>query len=172
MGLTLFYHRFQAFKNGKYSTNGVYIIINNLPFYLRTLIENMMLLIVMPGPNEPPTYEFGQIMEPLIDDLILLEKGEIPLLIITHLIIYIPGQYLRVYNMELGRPEKELVHAHLSLAIVDHIARIKVCGHAGTKSEHHFCLYCTKQRSYLSVPEGFQGALFDCPNSDSNRIKL
>lgn len=70
-------NRFQAFKNGKYSTNGVYIIINNLPFYLRTLIENMMLVIVMPGPNEPSSYEFSQIMEPLIDDLIALEKGKI-----------------------------------------------------------------------------------------------
>jgi hypothetical protein len=72
---------FQAFKgkyviSGKYSVNGVYIIINNLPFYLRTLIENMMLVIVIPGPNEPKGYAMDQILEPLIDDIIALGKGK------------------------------------------------------------------------------------------------
>jgi hypothetical protein len=55
--------------------NRVYIIINNLPYFLHTLIENMMLVIVIPGPNEPTAYEFNQIMEVLVDDLIMLEKG-------------------------------------------------------------------------------------------------
>jgi hypothetical protein len=69
---------FQAFKNGKYSVTGVYITINNLPAHLRTLPENMMLVIAMPGPGEPTHYEFDQIMQPLIDELIALEGGKLP----------------------------------------------------------------------------------------------
>jgi hypothetical protein len=76
--LTLTFSRsFQAFKNGKYTTNGVYLAINNLPFHLRTLIENIMLVIVMPGPKEPTAYEYDQMLKPLIDDLIKLEKGKL-----------------------------------------------------------------------------------------------
>jgi hypothetical protein len=54
-----------------------------------------------------------------------------------------------VHSIELGRTEEELVHARLSLAIVDHMARIKVCGHAGTASELNFCIYCKLKQSYL-----------------------
>lgn len=36
----------------------------------------MILTIVMPGPKEPNAYEFDQIIEPLINNIIELEKGE------------------------------------------------------------------------------------------------
>lgn len=55
--------------------NGVYIVVNNLPFYLRFLFENMILAIVMPGPHEPKGYALDQILEPLVDDLIALANG-------------------------------------------------------------------------------------------------
>jgi hypothetical protein len=64
---------------------------------------------------------------------------------------------MMVHNLETGRPDEEVVHAHLAMAIVDYMARIKTCGHMGVQSEHHFCLYCNKRHCYLSVPEGFQG---------------
>jgi hypothetical protein len=66
----------RAFKKGKYSIQAVYVIINNLPLHLRTLHENMLLAIVMPGPREPTDYEFNQILEPLVDELIRLGRGE------------------------------------------------------------------------------------------------
>ncbi|KDN34320.1 hypothetical protein RSAG8_12585, partial [Rhizoctonia solani AG-8 WAC10335] len=131
---------YQTFSNGTYTTMGVYMAFNNLPFYLRTRIENMLLVLVIPGPNEPTSYEFDQIMEPLIDDLIGFAQGV----------------RLNVHDMVQGRPKSELVYGHLSLGIFDHMARLKVCGHAGTRSERNFCLYCTKQRCYLSVAEGFK----------------
>ncbi|CAE6494534.1 unnamed protein product, partial [Rhizoctonia solani] len=140
LSLALNLDGFQAFGHGKYSTTGVYITINNLPFYLRTIIENMLLVIAIPGPNEPTDYEFDQIMKPLIDDLVALGQGI----------------RLNVHDKHRGRPDVELIHGHLSLAILDHMARLKVCGHAGTRSEQNFCLYCKKRRCYLSVPEGFK----------------
>ncbi|EUC60787.1 transposase family Tnp2 protein, partial [Rhizoctonia solani AG-3 Rhs1AP] len=114
---------YQTFSNGSYSTMGVYITINNLPFYLRTLIENMLLVIVIPGPNEPTAYEFDQMMEPLIEDLIALTQGV----------------RLNVYDKAEEQPKSEIVYGHLSLGILDHIARLKVCGHAaeGFKLRHN-----------------------------------
>ncbi|CEL56451.1 pleckstrin homology-like domain, family B, member 1 [Rhizoctonia solani AG-1 IB] len=105
---------FQTFNHGNYSTMGVYITVNNLPPHLRTIIENMLLVIVIPGPNEPTAYEFDQIMEPLIDDLVALGQGI----------------RLNVHDQRQGHPEPELVYGHLGLAVLDHIARMKVCGHA------------------------------------------
>ena len=52
------------------------------------------------------------------------------------------------------------VHAELSQHIADLMARIKLGGGAGLKSELNFCLYCRSHLSLLSVPAGFcrQGA--------------
>lgn len=35
----------------------------------------MLLVTVMPGPNQPSAYELDQIFEPLVNDLLKLEKG-------------------------------------------------------------------------------------------------
>ncbi|KDN33338.1 hypothetical protein RSAG8_13574, partial [Rhizoctonia solani AG-8 WAC10335] len=69
----VFKGKFSAFSS--YSANGVYVIINNLPFYLRNLIENMILILVLPGPHELKGYTFDQMIEPLVDDLIRLANG-------------------------------------------------------------------------------------------------
>ncbi|KEP47894.1 transposase family Tnp2 protein [Rhizoctonia solani 123E] len=139
---------FQVVRNGKYSVNGVYIMISTLPFHLRIKPENMILVAVMPGPKEPSKYEFDQIMQPFIDDLI--ELGQ--------------GVNMQVHNMATGRPEERLIHFSLSSMVVDSIARIKGCGHAGVKSEDHFCLYCEMKQAYLSDPEGFQPEGFTARN--------
>lgn len=47
------------------------------------------------------------------------------------------------------------VHAELSQHIADLMARIKLGGGAGLKSELNFCLYCRTRLSSLSVPAGF-----------------
>jgi hypothetical protein len=52
------------------------MIINNLPQHLRFLCENMALVLIFPGPHEPNDYMLNQIMEPLIDELLVLQKGE------------------------------------------------------------------------------------------------
>jgi anthranilate/para-aminobenzoate synthase component II len=68
-------HRFNAFKHGGYTVDGVYVVVNNLPFYLRTQVENMMLLMVTPGPDKPKAYQYDQMMAPLVDDFIAFQKG-------------------------------------------------------------------------------------------------
>ena len=67
---------------------------------------------------------------------------------------------MQVYNMDLNRPEEEAVHGHLSMGVLDYIARMKTHGHAGTASDKNFCLYCKTKHFYLSEPEGFNSASF------------
>lgn len=51
--------------------------------------------------------------------------------------------------------EEEVVFCDLTQHIADLIARIKIGGGAGIKSELNFCLYCHTRLSSLSVPTGF-----------------
>ncbi|KEP46026.1 transposase family Tnp2 protein, partial [Rhizoctonia solani 123E] len=123
-----------------YSANGVYVVINNLPFYLRNLIENMILVLVLPGPHEPKGYAFDQMIEPFVDDLIRLANGII----------------LPVYDSETGQIEQRLVYANLSVLIVDWISRIKCLGHVGVTAEENHCPYCKIRQCQLAAPEGYQ----------------
>jgi hypothetical protein len=50
---------------------------------------------------------------------------------------------------------EEVVHAELTQHIADLIARIKMGGGAGIKSELNFCLYCHMRLSALSMPDGY-----------------
>ncbi|EUC67692.1 transposase family Tnp2 protein, partial [Rhizoctonia solani AG-3 Rhs1AP] len=135
---------YQVFKGkfaaSSYSANGVYIVINNLPFFLRNLIENTILVLVLPGPHEPKGYAFDQMFEPLVDDLIQLAEGvELP-----------------VYDWETGVIQPQLVYANLSVLIVDWISRIKCTGHVGVRSEHNHCPYCKMRQCALATPQGYQ----------------
>ncbi|EUC53635.1 transposase family Tnp2 protein, partial [Rhizoctonia solani AG-3 Rhs1AP] len=135
---------YRVFKGGfaasNYSANGVYIVVNNLPFFLRNLIENTILALVLPGPHEPKGYAFDQMHEPLVDDLIRLADGvELP-----------------VYNSETGVIEQRLVYANLSVLIVDWISRIKCTGHVGVAAEENHCPYCKMRQCQLATPQGYQ----------------
>jgi hypothetical protein len=66
-----------ASRHSRMESTVLPVSINNLPFHLRTLPENMMLVIAMPGPGELTHCEFDQIMQPLIDELIALEGGKL-----------------------------------------------------------------------------------------------
>ncbi|KAG8703589.1 hypothetical protein FRC11_010601 [Ceratobasidium sp. 423] len=108
---------FQAFKGkfatgGSYLANGVYLVINNLPFYQCNLIENMILVM---------GFAFEQMLEPLIEDLKKLVRGMV----------------LPVYNLNTGEIEQCLVYANLSVLIVDWITCIKCTGHVGVTAENN-----------------------------------
>ncbi|KAG8685879.1 hypothetical protein FRC09_014483, partial [Ceratobasidium sp. 395] len=65
---------FQTFGYRGYSSSGIFLVVNNLPFHLRHLVENVILVGIIPGPTEPSEYEFDQMMEPIVDALIKLEQ--------------------------------------------------------------------------------------------------
>ncbi|QRV78265.1 Transposase family tnp2 [Ceratobasidium sp. AG-Ba] len=139
LSLTLNTDWFQATKEQNYSVGACYLALNNLPRHLRFLRENISLCIVMPGPKEPNDYALDQMLEPLVDELLQLKQG------------------VRM-TVRRGNPpvyEEEVVHGELSQHIADLIARIKMGGGAGLKSELNFCLYCHSLLSSLSVPAGY-----------------
>ncbi|CAE7227499.1 unnamed protein product [Rhizoctonia solani] len=133
-------HRGKFTAGGSYSVTGVYIVVNNLPFYLRHTIENMILVMVLPGPKEPKGYALAQMLEPLVNDLIALMNG-----------VDLP-----VYNSNTGEIEQRRVYAQLSALLMDWIARIKCIGHVGVTAEHNHCPYCKIRQCYLGEARGYQ----------------
>ncbi|CCO36529.1 hypothetical protein BN14_10667 [Rhizoctonia solani AG-1 IB] len=91
------------------------------------------------SPNEPSDYGIDQMLGPLIDEILQLQQG------------------VRMSIREGDPPvyREEVVHAQLDFHIADLIARIKMGGGAGVKSERNFCLYCHTHLSALSTPAGF-----------------
>ncbi|QRV80055.1 Transposase family tnp2 [Ceratobasidium sp. AG-Ba] len=158
LSLTLNTDWFQATKEGNYSVGACYLVINNLPRHMRFLRENISLTILMPGPREPNDYALDQMLSPLIDELLQLKQG------------------IRM-NVRQGNPgifREEVVHGELSLHIADLMARIKMGGGAGLKSELNFCLYCHMHLSSLSVPAGYsrRGFEFRDPKDELRNVYL
>lgn len=109
---------FQPFKNTTYSVGALYIAIQNLPRKERFLSENIILLGVMPGPNEPHL-TMNSYLEPLIHDLLQLWNG---------------------VTMKLQFSSSTLVRAALLCVTCDIPAARKVCGFVG----HNALKACTK----------------------------
>ncbi|QRV94930.1 Transposase family Tnp2 protein [Ceratobasidium sp. AG-Ba] len=145
---------FQATKEGNYSVGACYLAINNLPRHMRFLRENISLCLLMPGPNEPNDYALDQMLGPLINELLELKQG------------------VRMIVRKGDPPvyEEEIVHGDLTQHIADLIARIKMGGGAGLRSELNFCLHCHTRLSSLSVPAGYmrQNFVFRDPQEDLN----
>ncbi|QRW24938.1 Transposase family Tnp2 protein [Rhizoctonia solani] len=151
--LTLNANGYQANKGdytagGSYTSNRVYIVINNLPYFKRNLFENTILAMVLPGPTEPKDYAFDQMMEPLIDNLISLSNG-------------MSSIELPVHNAETGEIQDQCVYANLSVLVVDWIARIKCIGHVGATSKENHCPYCKLRACLLSTEQGYDHEVYD-----------
>ncbi|CAE6414219.1 unnamed protein product [Rhizoctonia solani] len=91
-------------------------------------------------------------LDPLLEELLQLQQG------------------VRMTIREGDPPvyREEVVHATITQHIADLIARIKIGGGAGVKSEKNFCLYCHTRLSALSVPDGYrrQGFVYRDPDED------
>ncbi|CUA76597.1 Neurobeachin-like protein 2 [Mus musculus] [Rhizoctonia solani] len=95
----------------------------------------------MPGPREPSSYALDQMLAPLIEELLQLERG-------VEFNIREEGPDGPVYR-------EQMIYFGLSQHIADLLARIKLGGGAGVKSELNFCLHCRARLSSLSVSAGF-----------------
>jgi hypothetical protein len=113
---------FQPFDNSTYSVGCIYATILNLPRSTRYKPENVMLLGVVPGPDEPELTING-FLRPIVDDLLRLERG-----------IRMPTALC---------PSGRLVRALLALVTADTPAGKKVCGYTAHSSTHG-CNFCNK----------------------------
>ncbi|XP_066924647.1 uncharacterized protein [Clytia hemisphaerica] len=69
IGLMLNFDFFDPFKRSKYSLGVLYAVIVNLPRESRFLWENVLVIAVVPGPEEPKL-SINSFLEPLVDELI------------------------------------------------------------------------------------------------------
>ena len=67
---------FQPFKHTQHSEGVIYMLVMNLPRSVRFLQENTILVGIIPGPKEPK-FTMNSLLEPLVDDLIVLWEGVI-----------------------------------------------------------------------------------------------
>ena len=65
---------FNSYKDTEYSAGAIYLAIQNLPRTDRYLMENVLLVGMIPGPKEPEK-DINTFLKPLIDDLMILHKG-------------------------------------------------------------------------------------------------
>ena len=66
---------FQPFDHVTYSVGAIYITVLNLPSTQRYKLENMFLVAILPGPDEPK-HDINEFLRPLVDELLTLwDKG-------------------------------------------------------------------------------------------------
>ena len=65
---------FQPFKLARYSVGVLYLVIMNLPRHECFKVENVILVCVIPGPQEP-SKSINTYLSPMVDELLLLWNG-------------------------------------------------------------------------------------------------
>ncbi len=66
---------FQPFTHTIYSVGVIYLTIMNLPRQIRTKRENIILIGIIPGPNEPK-HDMNTFLQPLVQELKLFWEGQ------------------------------------------------------------------------------------------------
>ena len=69
LGLMLNCDWFQPFHQTQYSVGVMYLVIMNLPRTIRFKPENIIIVGIIPGPNEPKTTEMNSYLRPLVKEL-------------------------------------------------------------------------------------------------------
>jgi hypothetical protein len=121
------FNPFQLKQAGRSATvMGLYMVCLNLPPGERFKSENMFLVGIIPGPNEPSMERINHFLKPLVDDL--LES-------------YINGVY---YTRTWKYPNGRKTRSALALIICDLPAARQALGFTGPQSAN-FCSYCKLQ---------------------------
>ena len=115
----------------KVSTGGIYMICLNLPPSIRYDVENMYLVGIIPGPQEPSRHEINYLLRPLVDDLLLFWKR---------------GIY---YTKTCRYPRGLLVRCAVVPLVCDLPAARQMSGFAHFKSKH-FCSLCHQKRDDIN----------------------
>ena len=69
IGLIINIDCFQPFSHTVFSVGVVYLVVMNLPRYIRYKRENVIIIGIIPGPSEPSHGCFNNYLEPLVKEL-------------------------------------------------------------------------------------------------------
>ncbi|TFY56546.1 hypothetical protein EVJ58_g7577 [Rhodofomes roseus] len=115
-------------KAGKSRSLGaMYLVCINLPPHLRFRPENICLVGIIPGPNEPSLHQLNHFLRPLVDEMLTLWHSGMWL---TQTAVHAHGRLIRAAIIPL---------------ICDLPALRKAAGFAG-HSSRHFCSFCLLKR--------------------------
>ncbi len=120
LGLMLNLDWFQPFDGTNHSTGVLYAAICNLPRDIRFKRENLLIISILPGPNEVSLHKINHYLAPMVDELESLWSGM---------------TLNRTYEYREGRQ----IRAALILVSCDIPAARKICGHISALAACHRC---------------------------------
>jgi tnp2 family transposase len=120
LGIMINLDWFQPFDSASYSTGAIYGVICNLPREVRFKKENMLILALLPGPNEVKLHKINHYLAPIVDELLEFWNGiDLPL--------------------TEDHPEGKKIRLAVICCANDIPAARKLCGHISALSACHRC---------------------------------
>lgn len=135
LGLIINMDWFQPYDGTIYSTGVLYAAICNLPRDIRFKRENLLILGLLPGPNEVSLHKINHYLAPIVDELELLWGGV-------------------TLNKTYESQEGKNIRAALILVSCDIPAARKICGHVLALVA---CHRCEKKANYENKKHNFAG---------------
>src|SRR5207245_1041916 len=135
LGLMLNLDWFQPFDGTNHSTGVLYAAICNLPRDIRFKRENLLIISILPGPNEVSLHKINHYLAPMVDELESLWS------VMT---------LNRTYEYREGRQ----IRTALILVSCDIPAARKICGHISALAA---CHRCEKRGNYENHQHNFAG---------------
>jgi hypothetical protein len=116
---------FQPYASENYTMGAIYMTVLNLPREERYLVENIILVGILPGPRETPREKLQAAMRPLRDELLKFFRGGVTMATADH-------------------PKGRKVKAFLLNVVCDSPARQAIAGFMGFSS-FQGCAHCTQR---------------------------
>src|SRR2546429_3151711 len=120
LGLMINLDWFQLYEGTVYSTRVLYATICNLLWDVRFLPKNMLILGILPGPNEVSLHRINHYLSPIIMELKSLWEG-------------------MALNRTHEYPNSQVIRAALIIMSCDIPAARKLCGHVSALVSCHRC---------------------------------
>ena len=134
MGIIINVDWFQPFKRTVYSSGAIYGAICNLPRELRFKPENMLILGLMPGPNEAKLHQINHYLAPIVDQFQSFWAGV---------------KLDRTFEHLSGR----LIKCAVIACCCDIPAARKLCGHYSANVCCHRCLKVARNRNFSGMDD-------------------
>ncbi|CAB4444917.1 unnamed protein product [Rhizophagus irregularis] len=135
LGLMLNLDWFQPYDGVVHSTGVIYAAICNLPRDMRFKRKNMLVLGLLPGPNEVSLHQINHYLAPIVNELVLLWDGV-------------------TFNNTFEYQEPRKIRAALILISCNIPAARKICGHISALLS---CYRCEKKANYENHKHNFAG---------------
>jgi len=135
LGLMLNLDWFQPYSGVTYSTGILYAAIANLPRNIRFKRENMLILGILPGPNEASLHKMNHYLSPIVNELLSLWHG------------------ITLKSTAEGF-DRKTIWAALILISCDIPAARKISGHISALVS---CYRCKKKANYINNKHNFGG---------------